>query len=104
MKNVDEKYLNTLIEEFKMLHGNSTKVVNWYAHPDTVRGPYHRWFTISDVPSQYAQHVGSKFDDAKFAAASMNIAPLLVEYIEELNKEIIELKVQLAIEDLIRER
>ena len=72
------------IQEFKELCKNATQVVAWYAHPGQVRGPFSRWFEITEVAPEYEKFVGSRYDDARFAAAAMNLAPKLAARVEEL--------------------
>ncbi len=72
------------METLEKLHAKSTKVVAWYAHPYEVRGPYGRWFTVSNVAFAYENMVASTADDAAYAAHAMNIAPLLVDEIRLL--------------------
>lgn len=72
------------IAEIKEFYKNSTQVVGWYAHPSEVRGPFCRWFTVSDVSPEYEKHVAYKGDDAKYAAAAMNNVIHLIDKIESL--------------------
>jgi hypothetical protein len=78
------KQLAEEIQEFKELCKNTTQVVAWYPHPAEVRGPFCRWLTVSEVAPEYEKNVGTRHDDAKYAAAAMNIAPKLVAYLEKI--------------------
>ncbi len=79
------KSLDTLLAELKELKEKSTPVVAWYAHPGQVRGPFNRWFEITDVLPEHEKDVGKKADDAAYAAAAMNEVPRLVKIIEILH-------------------
>lgn len=65
----------------------TTKVVAWYAHSNgdnfytdaTVRGPYHRWFRVEQVPIDCINKVAPACDDAKFAATAMNSVEILAK-------------------------
>lgn len=57
----------------------STRVVSWYAHPKEVRGPFHRWFTCSDVSQEYRKDVAEIEDDCRFSATAMNSAERLAK-------------------------
>ncbi len=91
------------LEELKVLHAASTKVNQWYPHPydGTIRGPFHRWLTVSEVDAQYAKNVAFRGDDVKYAAAAMNMLPKLIECIEDLRKQRDELELQLGIENMV---
>lgn len=78
----------------KELFQKSSYVCNWYAHGPgdqvdidtaTVRGPYKRWFYVTGGKG-YEKYLGSVNDDAKYAAAAMNMMPHLIARIEELEK------------------
>lgn len=68
-----------LLTDFLTLAEKGTKVVSWYAHNTEVRCPFCRWFTVSDVNPEYEKHVGTKADDCRFAAESMNLAPAMAK-------------------------
>lgn len=72
------------LQMLKELSKNATQVVGWYAHPAQVRGPFCRWFEITEVAPEYEKNVGTRADDAKYCAAAMNYLPKLIERIEEL--------------------
>lgn len=76
------------IPELKELEKNSTQVVGWYGHkyPGQVRGPFCRWFEVTDVAPEYEKHVASKADDALYCAAAMNNLPYLIEMLEKADK------------------
>lgn len=77
------------IEEIKELYKLSTMVVGWYSHhPGQVRGPFCRWFEVTDVAPEYQKYVASKADDARYAAAAMNNTPHLIDRIEELESQL----------------
>jgi hypothetical protein len=83
--------MKELIVQLKILHNKSTHNKNtdisaWYAHSTEVRGPFHRWLTVLEVPHCYKDNVASVSDDAAYATASMNAIPKLIEYIEYLEK------------------
>ena len=73
-------------DEVLKLLKKATKVVGWYAHAEdyTVRGPFCRWFKVTDVLPQYEKSVGSKFDDVRYASACMNYAPILALEVQRL--------------------
>ena len=84
------------LQMLKDLEKKSTQVVGWYAnYGGQVRGPFNRWFNVTEVAPEYQKHCGSAEDDAKFAAAAMNYLPVLIKRIEEL-------EAQLAVEDMLR--
>jgi hypothetical protein len=89
------------LEKLKAIAAASTKVNEWYANGGTVRGPFNRWFNVTDVPEQYKQHVAWCGDDAQFAAAAMNNMVKLIECIEDLRKQRDELELQLGIENMV---
>lgn len=72
-----------MVKEIKEFHKNSTQVVGWYAHPGQVRGPFCRWFEITDAAKGNEKHVAEKYDDAKYCAAAMNYAIHLANFIEK---------------------
>ena len=75
-------------QKLRELANKSTPVNAWYAHNESVRGPFNRWFKCSEVNPEYKKHVSEPEDDCKFAAAAMNnLVPLLnyIDYLEELN-------------------
>lgn len=77
------------IPELKELEKNATQVVGWYPHPGeggAVRGPFCRWFEVTDVAPEYEKHVASKMDDVRYAAAAMNNLPHLIEMLEKADK------------------
>lgn len=81
------QYNGYTIEELKELHKNST-VATWYAHPGQVRGPFCRWFEVTEVEPQYQKHVAYKGDDTKYCAAAMNALPDMMALVEKQAKEI----------------
>lgn len=91
------------LERLKQIAAASTKVNGWYAHPHEgqVRGPFNRWFQVSDVDPQYAKNVAYKGDDARFAAEAMNNMLKLIECIEDLRRQRDELELQLGIENMV---
>jgi len=96
MSQIVTKITTADLQMLKELEKSSTQVVGWYAdHGGQVRGPFNRWFNVTEVAPKYQQHCGSASDDAKFAAAAMNYLPKLVERIEEL-------EALLAVEDMLR--
>ena len=64
------------IEELIELKSKSTRVVAWYAHSESVRGPWCRWFLIQNGDEN---HVAPKYDDARFAAMALNMAEPLAK-------------------------
>lgn len=91
------------LEYLKILKAASTNVAQWCAspHDGTIRGPFNRWLTVSDVDPQYAKHVAFKGDDARYAAEAMNMLPKLIECIEDLRQQRDELELQLGIENMV---
>jgi hypothetical protein len=68
----------------------STPVSAWRASPDaTVRGPYNRWFQVTDVPEQFQRLVAHPVRDATYAAAAMNAVPHLINYISKLESDLL---------------
>lgn len=77
------------LQMLKELEKKSTQVVGWYAdYGGQIRGPFNRWFNVTEVAPEYKQHCGSASDDAKFAAAAMNYLPKLIERIEQLEEQL----------------
>jgi hypothetical protein len=74
------------IPELKELEKNSTQVVGWYAHPGQVRGPFCRWFEVTQVAPQYEKHVATQSDDAAYCAAAMNNLPHVIQMLERADK------------------
>lgn len=74
-------------EELRVLESKSTMVVGWYAHSQEVRGPFHRWFTCSEVSEQYKKHVAWPWDDCAFVAGAMNNLVPLLDKVDELEAE-----------------
>lgn len=70
------------IKELRELKQNSTQVVKWYPHHDSVRGPFCRWFKVTEVSEKDKKHVAYAGDDAKYAAAAMNELPALLDSLE----------------------
>lgn len=89
------------LELLKELQKKSTQVVQWYAHPAEVRGPFGRWLTVSEIPQEYQKHCGSRSDDATYAAYAMNWLPKLIECIEDLRKQRDQLELQMGIENMV---
>ena len=89
------------LEQLKLLKQASTNVVEWYPQGATVRGPFGRWLNVSDVSPEYNKHVAFSADDARYAAAAMNMLPKLIECIEDLRKQRDELELQLGIENMV---
>lgn len=89
------------LELLKTIAAASTKVNAWYAHGETVRGPFNRWLKVTEVDKQYAKHVAFSHDDARFAATAMNNMLRLIECIEDLRRQRDELELQLGIENMV---
>jgi hypothetical protein len=91
------------------LANKSTKVVAWYPHSQyegfsggaTVRGPYHRWFTVKPGSSGTGDEINNPapvsdpYDDAKFCAAAMNNLVSLLDELDKKDQIITELKTML---------
>jgi hypothetical protein len=84
-------------EELRELAGLSTRVTAWYPQGATVRGPFCRWFTCADVEDQYKQHVANVSDDTRFAAAAMNNLLPLLDELEEMEKKVADLQLELIL-------
>jgi hypothetical protein len=94
-------------DQLRELASKSTQVVGWYDHglqDGTIRGPFHRWFKCEEVEPKYARHVASVPAETAFVTAAMNnLVPLLDELdtkdkeIDELNREILDLKMELIL-------
>lgn len=78
------------LQMLKDLEKKSTQVVGWYAngYGGQIRGPFNRWFNVTEVAPEYQKHCGSAADDAQFAAAAMNYLPILIKRIEELETKL----------------
>jgi len=80
-----------LIKELKILKLNSTRVVAWYDHGDTVRGPWNRWFRVEN-PERNRQGkdnvVPPGSADTAYCAAAMNAVPDLIKEIEKLESQL----------------
>ena len=74
-------------KKLRKIAGRSTRVVGWYAHMTTVRGPYCRWFKCSEVDDQDKHRVASTTDECEFAAAAMNNFVPLLDEIDRLRTE-----------------
>ncbi len=85
---IEKSYTEKELEILKELCGKATQVVGWYAHYKQVRGPFCRWFEITEVADQYKQHVGTIRDDLNYCAAAMNELPRLIAEIERLKKQL----------------
>lgn len=72
----------------KDLYIRATAVVAWYAHPTQVRGPFVRWFEITEVEERYRSCVASRADDAAYCAAAMNSVPHLIKMCEDLHSKL----------------
>ena len=94
VKTLSEEYLTKLKELCK----KSTQVVGWYAHgyDRTVRGPFCRWFTCSEVSPEYQKHVASVYDEVEYCAAAMNSMPALLELLDQKEAKIKELKADMV--------
>lgn len=67
----------------------STEVVAWYSnYPGEVRGPFCRWFKVTDVAPEYKKHVAEVGDDSAYAAAAMNALPHLLDHADRLSAEL----------------
>jgi len=73
-------------KKLRELAKKATPVVAWYPHNTEVRGPFCRWFTCSEVASQYRKEVAETWDDCNFAAAAMNSLVPLLDELESLRK------------------
>lgn len=89
MSQIVTKISHEDLQMLKELEKKSTQVVGWYADYDgQVRGPFNRWFNVTEVAPEYQKYCGSAADDAKFAAAAMNYLPKLIERIEQLEEQL----------------
>ena len=85
MTDLKTRPLKQQLQTLLKLADAASPVVAWYAHGNengTVRGPFHRWFTCSEVEDRYKQHVASVDDDCRYAAAAMNAVPTLVKVLQ----------------------
>lgn len=80
------------IAELNLLYEKSTMPTRWYPHAREVRGPFLRWFKITEVPDDHKKDVASERDDLNYCAAAMNSVPGLIKTIYELQAEIVRLK------------
>lgn len=85
MSQIVSKITTEDLQMLKELEKKSTQVVGWYSHHrGQVRGPFCRWFNVTEVAPEYQKNVADAGDDANYAAAAMNYLPKLIERIEEL--------------------
>ena len=89
------------LERLKLIEAASTRVNAWYANGSTVRGPFNRWFNVTEVDKSYQKNVAFGADDARFAAEAMNNMLKLIECIEDLRKQRDLLELQLGIENMV---
>jgi hypothetical protein len=85
--------LTELLKPIQERVSKSTKVVGWYPHPGDgagwqVRGPFCRWFQVTEVSPEYRKHVASTEDDAIYCATAMMELPRLIKCVEVLSEEI----------------
>jgi hypothetical protein len=90
------------IYKLKELKKMSTPVNSWYHNGGTVRGPFNRWLEVTAVSPEYEKNVASGSDDAAYASAAMNMAPLMIELIENLESKIQKLEAELEIDKMLR--
>lgn len=66
--------LLTQIKEDREIRAKSSQVVAWYPHrfDGTIRGPFNRWLTVSEVREEYKNNVASVGDDVEFFAHAAN--------------------------------
>ncbi len=82
------------LAEMKAAIAKASKVNGWYLHKfdsttggkTTVRGPWHRWFTISEGCDKTFTHISTPEDDAEFLCAAVNNFSWLVEENEDLKQ------------------
>ena len=81
-------------EYFKKVCQKASRVVGWWAHSEdnTIRGPFGRWFTCSEIPLEYKKYMSDISDDVEYASTAMNAFPHLLNHIETLEREIARLK------------
>lgn len=95
MSQIVPKITPAILVELRELEKNSTQVVGWYSdYGGQIRGPFNRWFNVTEVADEYKKHCGSASDDARFAAAAMNAMPALLDYIQKLEE-------MLALEEML---
>jgi hypothetical protein len=82
--------IDEAMNEIRETSQKTTDVVAWYAHSSEVRGPFCRWLEITDVLPEYQKHVAFKHDEAKYIAACLNYAPMLIEEIERLRQALVD--------------
>jgi len=89
MSQIVTKITHEDLQMLKELEKKSTQVVAWYAtYGGQVRGPFNRWFNVTEVADEYKKHCGSAADDAAYATAAMNYLPKLIERIEQLEEQL----------------
>jgi hypothetical protein len=81
--------VDLMIIQLKNSKLNSTNVVAWYSHYDSVRGPYNRWFTVSKGSDP--DKVAPVHADAEYCADAMNFLPVLIDEYEKLKAKYEEL-------------
>lgn len=87
--------LEEILSVYDTLKANSTRVNGWWAHREdgTIRGPFCRWLTVSEVDPIYKKNVAEIGDDVDYAAAAMNDLP---KVIEALRTAMSQIKVELC--------
>jgi hypothetical protein len=84
-------------EQLRELITKSTPVVGWWEHTSTIRGPWHRWFTCELGTDEKGEHLAPVEDDVRFAAAAMNNLVHLLDELDEQDKKIYDLKMELLL-------
>ena len=92
-----------LIEMRKIWYA-STPVRRWYIHDHdnengiagTLRGPYSRWFKLTEPTKGHEKDVGK---DLEYADMALNMMPRLIEAVEYLYKTVNNLEEILEVED-----
>lgn len=72
-------------------------MVGWWEHRGTIRGPWNRWFSCDVGSDTEGKHLAPVEDDIAFAAAAMNNLVHLLDDLDEAEKKIIDLKMELIL-------
>ena len=69
MSQIVPKITPKVLADLRELEKKSTQVVGWYSdYGGQIRGPFNRWFNVTQVAPEYQKHCGTAEDDAQEAA------------------------------------
>ena len=95
--------IRNTVEEITEAFKNSTQAVGWYLHKydrslggvATIRGPWHRWVSISEGNDDQKGYVADAQVDAEYFAMAINNTPHLIKKVEDLEDKIKKLDFEL---------